>query len=188
LPRIAVIALVSGAALGGGCSMRSASRGASPGAEQPERGIRVWVTPVVRWDTPARVVNVAIENLTDRTIVIAKPDAANVRVDVFARGDSSRLCGVEPVAAPASPAERVELAPGDRVAVRVDLTEACGAVPPGEYRFEVAYRSPEIQGERTFSGALATRFGELIVSDGAAARDPERAPRRRAARAGGPRR
>jgi hypothetical protein len=93
----------------------------------------------------------------------------------------------------------VELAPGDRVSVRVDLTEACAGVPPGEYRYEVSYRAPTPAGgaaaatggegdphaPRAFSGTLATFHGELVVEvEAAAMPEPESEARRSAPRAG----
>jgi hypothetical protein len=60
----------------------------------------------------------------------------------------------------------LDLEPGDRVPLEVDLGTACASVPPGSYRYEVAYRLPDVAGERTVSGTLPTRYGELVVVAG----------------------
>jgi predicted small secreted protein len=169
------------------CSTRAgAGRGAEGGAAQP---VRLWVAPVLWWgEGAAHGIDVALENATNRTVAIAAPDAAHARVEVFAGPESLRVCGVEPLH-PADPAgPLVELAPGDRVAVRVSLADACGAVAPGAYRYEVSYRAPppgaaaapdadEGAGGRAFSGTLATSYGQIFVSgDSGPGRDGASAP------------
>jgi hypothetical protein len=94
------------------------------------------------------------------------------------------LCGVAPVS-PREPGARVMLAPGDRVAVVVDLGRACAALPPGEYRYEVSYRAAEPEGGKGTSGTLGTRYGQVLVSASSAAVSCEvpPAPARRQGRA-----
>jgi hypothetical protein len=145
----------------------------------------------VRWEPgAARAVALSLENATNRTLVIASPDPANARVAVFAGPESTRVCGVEP-SEEARAHGRVELAPGDRVAVRVDLGGACAGLPPGGYRYEVSYRAPlparaEAASEGgapespPFSGTLATSYGEVLVE---AEAWPERGPARSPVRA-----
>jgi hypothetical protein len=159
------------------CSTRTGSgRGAEDGAPQP---VRIWVAPILWWEEgAARGVDLALENATNRTVAIAAPDAAHARVEVFAGPESLRVCGVEPLERTDAPGPRVELSPGDRVSVRVSLAEACGAVVPGAYRYEVSYRAPSLRavpapeagvdaleaGARAFSGTLATAYGQIFVS------------------------
>ncbi len=185
------MALVAAAAcLLAACSLRTGS-GHGRGESAPEV-LRIWMEPIVRWDPgAARTVDVALENATDRTLAIAEPDAAHVRVAVFARPEGAAVCGVEP-REDAAGRGRVELAPGDRVAVRVDLAEACADLPPGDYRYEVSYRAPALpagEGEgagpapRPYSGNVATRYGEVVVEappwpERGAPRPPSRAARR----------
>jgi hypothetical protein len=144
-----------------------------------ESGVRVWAPSVVHWDAGAeRRLSFGIENFTDRTYTIAGPDPANARVHVVARGDGTRLCGVDPRPTGAAAARPVELAPGDRVDVRVDLREACATLPAGEYRFEVEYRSPQLpDGRGTISGALGTMVGEVFVAAPATPPEGRAAPR-----------
>jgi hypothetical protein len=162
------------------CSTGAGSRrGSDGGAAQ---AVRIWVAPILWWEEgAAREVDLAIENATNRTVAIAAPDAAHARVAVFATGpESLRVCGVEPREPAGAPGRRVELAPGDRVAVRVSLAEACGAVAPGAYRYEVSYRAPSLgpaaapepgaeaaeTSARAFSGTLATTYGQIFVAAG----------------------
>lgn len=170
-------AAIVAACLLAACATRtSRGRGADGGSPQP---VRIWVAPILWWEgDAAREVDVAIENATNRTVAIAAPDPANARVAIFSGPESVRVCGVEPREPAPAPGERVELAPGDRVAVRVSLADACAGAPPGDYRYEVSYRAPSLRpaapgpGEeaaaesraRAFSGTLATRYGELVVA------------------------
>jgi hypothetical protein len=180
---------LAGLALAGGCSL---SMGGS-GAPAREAELRLWIPPVVHWEAGgSRHVDLAIENGSTRTLVLAEPDPAYARVAVFPGGDNLRVCGVEPRSPPPGARSRTEIPPGGSVAVRVDLGEACRDVPPGEYRFEVDYRSPPVEGAKTFSGTFATRYGELVVEGrpvGAQADRPVapragRAPPRRPLRGG----
>ncbi|HEY6099424.1 MAG TPA: hypothetical protein VIW03_08345, partial [Anaeromyxobacter sp.] len=122
--------LAAGAALAGGCSLVAGGRGSAP---PPEPELRIWVAPVV-WTAGAdRHVDFAIENDTPRTIAIAEPDPANARVAIYPGPDNLRVCGVEPRTGGAGRAgtrRRIELAPGDRIAVRVELRESCAGMPP----------------------------------------------------------
>jgi hypothetical protein len=170
-------------ALASGCSMALGGSGGS-GAAAREAEARIWVPPVVHWEAGAhRHVDVAIENGTTRTLALAEPDPAYARVAVFRGGDDLRLCGVEPRPAASGPRGRVEIPPGGSLALRVELDEACGGVPAGEYRFEVDYRSPPLEGAKAFSGAFATCHGELVVEQGPVAGAPGRPAPARAGRA-----
>jgi hypothetical protein len=148
-----------GLALAGGCSTTGGGR-----AGPSESELRIWVEPLVRWTAGGdRHVDVAIENGTSRTIAMAEPDPAAARVAVFPGPDNLRVCGVDPRTVAAVERRRVEIPPGGTLTFRVDLNEACAGVPAGEYRFEVDYRSPPVEGGKAFAGAFATRYGELVV-------------------------
>lgn len=105
----------------------------------------------------------AIENGTYRTLEVPPPDPEAAGVAIYVEPGAARVCGVEPSVR--SPAGTVQLAPGDQVAVRVDLDGACGALGPGEYRYELTYKG------------LATRYGTVVVNGG---------PARNAGRPAGP--
>jgi hypothetical protein len=162
--RAAALAAAAGAALA------CASVGGRPRRPPADPGLRIWVDPVLRWERgTGRAVAFAIENGTNRTLELPAPDPSAARVAIYADAGEVRACGVEPGGPPS--ADTVRLAPGDQIAVRVDLGVACASLAPGEYRFELGYRS-----ERTVGGtlALATRYGMLVVEGPArAARVPE---------------
>jgi hypothetical protein len=149
-----------------------------------EGGPRIWVPGTVYWEPGGvRHLEFAIENDTSRTILLAEPDPANARVAVFPGADAPPACGVQPHPTAARARPLVRIPPGGSLPVRVELGEACGSLPPGEYRFEVDYRSPAVDAGEAFSGGLATRYGVLFVegagaSGGAASADPARGPTR----------
>lgn len=179
--RLVRTALLAGGTLAAGCSLRSSG----PRTPPEEATLRIWVDPLVHWEAGAdRHVDIAIENGTTRTVSLAEPSPAEARVAVFPGPDSLRACGVEPRERAPAARPRVSIPPGGSVSFRVDLNEACAGVPPGEYRFEVDYRSPPVEGGKAFSGAFATRYGVLDV-EGPPARagaEPSTSPRPRAAR------
>jgi hypothetical protein len=144
----------------------------------PDPELRIWSPGFVRWAPGAdRSMRFAIENGTQRTLSLPAPDAEGARVAIF--GDSETpACSVQP-AAERSVGVPVQLSPGDQVIVTVDLAAACGALAPGEYRYEIGYRIPPTGGKG--STVLQTRYGTLVV---------EESGRPRAARTGppGPRR
>jgi hypothetical protein len=162
-------------ALASGCSLAYLGGGSSaPSAASQESGVAIWVPPVVHWEAGGdRRVDLAIENGSTRTIALVQPDPAYARVEVFRGAENLPVCGVEPHATGSEPRPRVEIPPGGSVDVRVDLREACADVPPGDYRFEVDYRSPPAVGALdkavVFSGAFATRHGVLVVEPGSVA-------------------
>jgi hypothetical protein len=173
--RAAALAAAAGAILA--CASATGRRPAPPDPD-----LRIWVPPILRWDAgTGREVEFAIENGTNRTLEVPPPDPAAAGVAIYVdAGGEGRACGVEP--SPGPPAGTVRLGPGDALPVRVDLEEACGDLPPGEYRYELSYRAPRASGGTL---ALATRYGTLVV-DGAqrAGRRPAApAPRRPSARA-----
>jgi hypothetical protein len=160
-----VLAAALAAAAGG--ILACAAPGGRPRAGEPEPGLRIWAPTLVRWSPGSgREVRFAIENGTQRTLELPAPDPDGARVAIFADAEAP-ACAVEPSAA--APGETVRLAPGDQVALRIDLGRACGALRPGEYRYELSYRAP-----RRGGGALSlpTWYGTLLV-DG-----PPRAERR----------
>jgi hypothetical protein len=168
----------------GACALvlSCAHRGRESGAAA-EPDVRIWVSPVVRWEPgAARELRFAIENASDRTVVLAEPDAALAHVDVYAGPENDRVCGTAPPpglqAQARAPA--IALGPGDRIGVRVDLESACRGVPPGEYRFVVSYRAqPSAPGTKLWAGSLPARYGTVLVERGAAAaRTPAVRPQR----------
>lgn len=128
--------------------------------EPPDPDLRIWAPSVVHWAPGTeRVLRFALENATQRTVDIGEPDPGRARVAIFADAGSPRTCGVEP--ADPAPGGTVALAPGDQVAVRVDLGDACGDLRPGEYRFELSYRLPRTDGAAAI--VLPTRYGTLVI-------------------------
>jgi hypothetical protein len=157
--RAAALALAFSAACGG-LLLGGGDRPPAP----LERGLHLWAPTLLHWDAGAdRHLEFVIENGTPRTVTIAEPDPAYARVAVFPGPDNLRVCGVEPRPAAPGARRRIAIPPGGSVAVRVDLGEACAGVAAGEYRFEVDYRSPPVEGAEAFTGGLATRYGELLV-------------------------
>jgi hypothetical protein len=181
VPRSHSAAALGLLALASGCSSVSFGGGSAPPREAE---VRIWMPPLVHWDAGAdRHVEFAIENGTTRTLALAEPDPANARVAVFREGDGFPMCSVEPRHAPAGPRPQVEIPPGGSIPLRVELDEACAGVPAGEYRFEIDYRSPPVEGSKAFSGAFATRYGELVVEAGPRPEEAERPSATRAGRA-----
>lgn len=151
---------LAGLVLAGGCS----TTGGGSGAPQAESQLRIWVEPLVHWSAGGdRHVDVAIENGTTRTIALAEPDPAFARVAVFPGPDNLQACGIGFRIDAAGEHRRVEIPPGGALSFRVELGGACAAVPAGEYRFEVDYHSPPVEGGKGFSGGFPTRYGELVV-------------------------
>ena len=125
--------------------------------------MRIWAPTIVHWDRAgARHVEFAIENQTDRTLTLAAADPANARVDLFAGSESIRVCGAAPREGPPS-REAVALGPGDRQAVRIDLEESCARLPPGDYRYELSYRIPDVGKPGAVKGSLPTSHGEVVI-------------------------
>ncbi len=135
-----------------------------------DAALAIWVSPVVRWRPgERRELPFAIENTSNRTVVLGAPDPAMARVDVYVGPEDDRVCGTAPPADAVEAGPAVALAPGDRIAVRVDLHAACRGVPAGEYRFAVTYRAPRVKGSKLWTGALQARYGVLLVEHGTAA-------------------
>jgi hypothetical protein len=173
-------------ALGAGCSLAFGKGGGEDGraAARPEPELHVGVAPVVYWGAGRdRHLSLALENGANRTIAVGAPDPANVSVAVFPGPDDVRACGIEAHPS-AAPTHVVEIPPGGSLEFRVDLSAACAGLSPGDYRFEVDYHAPPVQGGETFAGALAKRHGELRVegSEAAATVAPDHEPSPRAGR------
>jgi hypothetical protein len=163
------------AAAAGGL-LACASTGGKPRREPPPPALQIWAPPIVRWSPGGeRDVEFAIENATQRTIDVPLPDPAAAQVAIFPTTGEARACGVEPTEPPR--AGTVRLAPGDQLPVRVDLGEACAALPPGEYRYELGYRAAAESGPAV---SLPMRYGTLVVTETprAARRPSVPAPRR----------
>lgn len=109
--------------------------------EPPEPALRIWTPGVVYWSAGRRDFALAIENGTSRTVEVEQPSARRARVVLFDGAGADRVCGHDPDAE--GPAAAVTaIGPGDSRAIRVDLEAVCGALPPGEYRYEVGYEAP----------------------------------------------
>ncbi len=124
----------------------------------------------MRWGPgAARELRFLIENASRRTIVLAGPDPAHARVDVYAGPEKDRVCGGASPPAGETQEQQVALAPGDGVEMRIDLAEACRDVPPGEYRFVVSYKAPAPgRDAKLWAGSLPARYGTLVVEQGTA--------------------
>ena len=148
--------LAVGAALGLAACVSSAPRRPEP----YEPALRIWVPGVVHWTGGSREVALAIENWTDRTVAMETPGPRRVRVAIFPDSGPDRLCGLDPEVSD-DVGDPVSVAPGEAVAVRVDLARACGRLPPGEYRYELDYEAPVVG--RGPPVRLRTRHGHVVV-------------------------
>jgi hypothetical protein len=149
----------------------------------PDPDLRIWSPGVVHWlPGTERSIRFAIENGTQRTISVPQPDPAGARVSVFGEAEAP-ACALDPSRPTEGPAGApVTLSPGDQLIVTVDLSDACGSLPAGEYRFELGYRLPPSNGKAGVT--LLTRYGTLVVegrgpgavprTGGTAGRPPER--------------
>jgi hypothetical protein len=134
--------------------------------EPPEPALRIWTPGVVHWSAGRRDFALAIENGTSRTVEVEQPSARRARVVLFDGAGADRACGHD--ADGEGPAGAVtSIAPGDSRAVRVDLEAACGALPPGEYRYEVGYEAPAVGPGP--SVRLRAGYGHVVVSGTGAA-------------------
>lgn len=160
-------AWIAWAALGLACA------GARGGAGAP---VRLEVPATVRWEEGgARELEVAVANVSGRTLGVAKPDLRTVQVVVSAAGASGPACRTpSPTANTLEPWQASALANGDRVLAKLDLAAACGKLPRGDYRYEVRYVSPPVRAfDQAWVGALGPAQGALaVVEKGAAAPAP----------------
>ena len=147
----AAVLLLSACALGG----------APRRSDAPEPALRIWLPGVVHWDARSRELALSIQNGTDRTVKVARPAPGRVRVALFRDSGPDRVCGHEPDAGEEGGGEPIAVAPGDELAVRVDLARACGALPPGEYRYEVGYEAPPAGPGPAMK--LRPRYGRVVV-------------------------
>jgi hypothetical protein len=139
-----------------------ASSGGRPPRPPPDPPLRIWLPGIVHWGPDAgREVRFAIENGTNRTVSLPAPDPEGARVAVFGEAGETPVCSVDPGPGEGVPGSSLALSPGEQVIVAVDLAAECGALPPGEYRFEVAYRIPPVDGKGALT--LPTRYGKLLV-------------------------
>lgn len=126
----------------------------------PEPSVVIWTPGFVRWDGRGdRAVRFVLENGTSRTVTLAAPDPRRARVTVYGEEDRP-VCATEPSEPPGG--DTVSLAPGDELPVRVDLSDACRSLPPGEYRLEIGYQPPK--GGPGEALAPHPRSGVLVVS------------------------
>lgn len=109
--------------------------------DPPEPALRLWTPGIVHWTAGERRLRIAVENGTSRIVRVEAPAARRTRVVLYDGAGPDRVCGQD--ADPSGPAEdAVALEPGELRAVAVDLEAACGALPAGEYRYEIGYEAP----------------------------------------------
>jgi hypothetical protein len=130
---IAAAALLWLAAGGTACAGRF---GPEPSAPAPATDLTISVPDVIRWeeDGPRRI-SVHIVNATEHPAAVAGEQGIAVEVHRSAPAPSCRA-GEDP---PAAPRRFEALAPGEARTVSLDLSEACRALPPGEYWYELRY-------------------------------------------------
>lgn len=142
----------------------AACAGSGRRREPPEPPLRLWAPGIVWWTGEGRVFGLEVENGTGRPVKVEAPGPRRVRVVLFAGAERDRVCGHDADAS-APPGEAISLAPGEARAVRVDLEEACGTLPPGEYRYEVGYEAPAVGAGPPVR--LQTAHGHVVVQGGA---------------------
>jgi hypothetical protein len=128
--------------------------------EPPDPPIQIWLPGIVRWEGADRGLSLELENFSGGTVRLEAPTARRLRVTLFLGPGPEPACGVEPLEGPDA-GEPVALAPGDVAPLRIDLAGACLRLPPGEYRYEVAYGAPAVA-----NGPLIrpwVRYGTVVV-------------------------
>jgi hypothetical protein len=115
---------------------------------------------IVHWAGDRRVIAMGLENGTSRSVRIEAPAARRVRVSLFLGPGPETACEVEPDSSKV-PGPVVELGPGEVLPVRIDLAPACGRLPPGDYRYEVTYQAPGVEGGPPLH--LRSSHGHVLV-------------------------
>lgn len=151
-----LLALVAASALAYACSVGGAPRRPEP----PEPALRIWIPGLVHWSGGRRDIGIAVENGTNVTIQVEAPDPRRARVVLFSDSGSDRVCGQDPDAT-GPPDRAIPLAPGEARELHVDLTRACGGIPPGEYRYEAGYEAPAVAPGPVVR--LRPRYGHVVV-------------------------
>jgi hypothetical protein len=103
--------------------------------------VQLWLPGLVFWEGAERELALELGNFSAGTVPVEAPSARRLRVTLFLGSGPVQACGVEPREGPEAGAP-VTMSPGDVVPLRVDLSGACRRLPPGEYRYEVAYAAP----------------------------------------------
>jgi hypothetical protein len=140
-----------------GCSV-GGGEGRRP--EPPEPVLRIWLPGIVHWTGDRRELAMQLENGTARSVRIEAPAARRVRVSLFLGPGPESACGVEPDSSKV-PGPAVEIGPGEALPVRIDLAPACGRLPPGDYRYEVTYQAPGVEGGPPLH--LRSSYGHVLV-------------------------
>jgi hypothetical protein len=122
--------------------------------------LRLWTPGIVRWSGDRRLLGVAVENWTGRSVEVEEPAPRRVGVVIYTGPNDDRACRRDPEPGPAT-GEWVRLAPGDVRDLEIDLGAACGRIPPGEYRYEVFYDAPPVGAGPPLR--LLPRYGQLVV-------------------------
>jgi hypothetical protein len=161
---VAVVA-VAAVALGAAASCAGPRR-----REAPEPALRIWTPGMVYWRGTDRTMAISVENGTSHAVRVEAPGPRRARVVLYVGAGADPACAhAGDASGPPGPPDAI--APGDSRGVRVDLEEACGRLPPGEYRYEVGYEAPAVTDGPTVR--LRTSHGHVVVE----APGPERLDR-----------
>jgi hypothetical protein len=126
----------------------------------PDPPIQLWLPGIVHWEGADRQLALELENFSGGTVRLEAPSARRARVTLFLGPGPEEACGVEPREGPEA-GEPIAMAPGDVAPLRVDLSSACQRLPPGEYRYEVAYGAPAVSNGPPISPWV--RYGTVVV-------------------------
>jgi hypothetical protein len=122
---------------------------------------RVVGPEVVRWSAEGpRTLELVLDNPSGRGLDVPDP-SHRAAVDVRATGAGGASCQVRPVG-PDLPTIHVDA--GARLPVTIALGAACGALPPGEYRYDARLDLPPLfDGASDRADPLATTSGLIVV-------------------------
>ena len=122
---------------------------------------RVVGPEVVRWGAEGpRTLELVLDNPSGRGLDVPDP-SHRAAVDVRATGAGGASCQVRPVG-PDLPTIHVDA--GARLPVTIALGAACGALPPGEYRYDARLDLPPLfDGASDRADPLATTSGLIVV-------------------------
>jgi hypothetical protein len=132
--------------------------------EPPEPVVRIWLPGLVWWSGGRRDLSLEVVNDGQGAVRVEAPAPRRVRVTLFLGSGPDRACGVVPDASK-STGPAVTLGPGEVVPVTVDLSRECAGLPPGEYRYEVAYEAPAVEGGPPVT--TRPRHGHVVIEQGA---------------------
>jgi hypothetical protein len=122
--------------------------------------VAIWLPGVVWWSGERRELALHVENAGNASVRMEDPVPRRVRAALFLGSGPERACGVEPDASK-SAGLAVTLGPGEVVPVTVDLSRECAGLPPGDYRYEVAYEAPAVEGGPPVK--TRPRYGHVVI-------------------------